>query len=111
MGIMFSYVQISVVYIRNTLRPGTGAKRRGAAKGRSAEPGSSDPMIEAGAPSTGEVAGVLSGVCPPHRGWSWSHHPRSHATLQGRNARAALGKIGNKPGNSAAKGSIEAGAP
>jgi hypothetical protein len=35
-------------------------------KGRSPQPGSSDPMREAGAPSTGEV--VLSGVCPSHRG-------------------------------------------
>jgi hypothetical protein len=35
MGIMFPYVQISmlvlVAYIRNTLRPGTGAKRRAGA--------------------------------------------------------------------------------
>jgi hypothetical protein len=55
-GYLFSYVQISVVYIRNTLRPGTGAKRRARAKYTE----SSDPMIEAGAPSTvGAVQGVL----------------------------------------------------
>jgi hypothetical protein len=30
-------------------------------------------MIEAGAPSTGRVVTVLSEVCSPHRGYSWSH--------------------------------------
>src|SRR5215212_8217885 len=38
-------------------------------------------MREAGAPSTGGVASVLSGVCPPHLGYSCSHYPRSRATL------------------------------
>src|SRR5215218_684697 len=48
-------------------------------------------MREAGAPSTGGVASVLSGVCPPHLGYSCSHYPRSRATLAklGRKAKAA----------------------
>src|SRR5215212_6471182 len=54
MGIMFPYVQISmlvlVAYIRNTLRPGTGAKRRAGPTGhKSAAKG----IIEAGAPAFG----------------------------------------------------------
>jgi hypothetical protein len=72
--------------------------------------GSSDRMREAGVPSTGRVVTVLSEVCAPHRGYSWSHHSRSRATLRGSKAWAALGKIG-KLGSSAAKGIIEAGAP
>src|SRR5215211_1782235 len=36
-------------------------------KGRSLVGGNTDPMIEAGAPSTGGVC-VSSRVCPPHRG-------------------------------------------
>jgi len=36
---------------------------------------------------------MLSEVCPPHRGYTWSHHPRSCATLQGRKAKAALRRI------------------
>ena len=45
----------------------TVAKRRVGAP-YSGSRGSSDPMIEAGAPSTERVASVLSWVCPPHRG-------------------------------------------
>jgi hypothetical protein len=41
-----------------------GAERRAGAK----QTESSDPMIEAGVPSTGEDVIVLSEVCPPHRG-------------------------------------------
>jgi hypothetical protein len=55
---------------------------------------SSDPMREAGAPRTWELregATLLSRVCAPHRGESWSHRPRSRATLAklGREAKAA----------------------
>jgi hypothetical protein len=44
-------------------------------------------MREAGAPSTEEVATHLCGVVPDHRGLSYSHHPRSCATLRGRKAK------------------------
>src|SRR5215207_9896441 len=40
-------------------------------------------MRESGAPSTEEVAGVLSKVCLPPPGVLMSHHPRSRPTLQG----------------------------
>ena len=51
--------------------------------------GNSDRMREAGAPSTGVVS-VLSRVCAPHRGYSWSHHPRSRAMRQGRKAKVFI---------------------
>jgi hypothetical protein len=37
-------------------------------------------------------------VCPPHRGWSWSHHPRSRATRRVRKAKAAPRRIVKKRG-------------
>jgi hypothetical protein len=40
----------------------------------------------------GRVVAVLSEVCPPHRGWSWSHHPRFRATLQGSKANGRTGE-------------------
>jgi hypothetical protein len=47
-------------------------------------------MIEAGAPSTGSLAThVYVVLCPPHRGYTWSHHSRSRATRRGRKAKAA----------------------
>src|SRR5215210_2878529 len=58
--------------------------------GKGPEPvshGSSDPMREAGAPSTG---GMVAVWCPPHRGLSWSHYRRSCATQRGRKVKAAL---------------------
>jgi len=36
-------------------------------------------MREAGEPGTGIP--MLTRMCPPHRGWSWSHRPRFRATL------------------------------
>ena len=49
-------------------------------------------------------------VCPPHRGYSWSHRPRSRATLAklGRKAKGRA-KCDGKRRNSAAKGIIKAG--
>ncbi len=66
-------------------------------------------MIEAGAPSTGDVGTMLSRVCPPYRGWSCSHQPRARATLQERKAKTA--PKWRKKGNSAAEGIIRAGTP
>jgi len=67
-------------------------------------------MIEAGASSTvGIVTVRVWHGCAAHRRSSWSHHRQSCATLQGRKAKAALGKLG-KIENSAAKGIIKAGA-
>ena len=63
------------VYIRNTLR-----HRAGQSEGPEHDsPRSSDPMIEAGAPSTGQI-GMCSRkvLCTPHRGYSWSHHWNPH---------------------------------
>ena len=40
---------------------------------------SSDPMREAGAANTGRFVTVNCKVCPPHRGYSWSHHRSLHA--------------------------------
>ena len=66
-GYYVSYVQIGrlvdVVYIRSTLRHRTEAERRVGALKRE----SSDPMIEAGGPSTGGLC-KLARVCPPHQG-------------------------------------------
>jgi hypothetical protein len=50
-------------------------------------------MREADAPSTAEVT-MLSRVCPPHRGKSWSHHSSPRATQRGRKAKAAPGTMG-----------------
>src|SRR5829696_4281678 len=36
-------------------------------------------MRKAGEPGTGIP--MLTRMCPPHRGWSWSHRPRFRATL------------------------------
>jgi hypothetical protein len=90
MFLMYSFGRlVALVYIRRTLAGGWGGTRtdqgfyslmvaapvapRNAqtakAKGRRrVDKGNSDPTIEAGAPSTEEVAGVLSGLCPSHRG-------------------------------------------
>ena len=65
-------------------------------------------MREAGAPSTKEVVAVLSVVCPPHRGYSWSDHRESRATLQGRRNAKTAPKWRNQV-NSAAKGIIKVG--
>jgi hypothetical protein len=65
---VFSYVQTSglvvLVYIRNTLRHGTGAKRRAGGHWLRG----SDPMIEAGSPSTEVVAVLWVVLGLPHRG-------------------------------------------
>src|SRR5215208_811556 len=53
----------------------------------------------------GGIVGMLSGVCSPHRGWSWSHHPRSRATRRGRKAKGRAKGVWK----SAARGIIEAG--
>jgi hypothetical protein len=45
-----------------------GASGRGKAKGRSPVRESSDPMREAGEPSTGNVIVCCVALCPPHRG-------------------------------------------
>jgi hypothetical protein len=61
---------------------------------------SSEPLTEAGEPSAGSVR-ALAGVCPPHRGWSWSHHPRSRATQREcAMRRAAPRRIVKKRGHS-----------
>src|SRR5215213_11079875 len=52
-------------------------------------------MREPGAPST---EGMVAVWCPPHRGLSWSHHPRSRATQRGHNAKAAPKRGGQKRG-------------
>jgi hypothetical protein len=77
-GIVFSYVQISglvvLVYIRNTLRHGTEAKRR--AGGHWVR--GSDPMIEAGAPSTRELCLYVTRVpVPPGTGMVSQPEPSS----------------------------------
>ena len=46
-------------------------------------------MREAGGPNTPELV-IVAGMCPAHRGWLWSHHPRHRATLRGPRAKAAL---------------------
>jgi hypothetical protein len=51
-------------------------------------------MREAGAPSTGGMLQDKPWVCPSHRGYSWSHRPKSRATLQGLKAKAAPGTMG-----------------
>ena len=49
---------------------------------------------------------MLSEVCPPHRGHSWSHHRRSCATR----GSAKLRAVREEEEKRAAKGSIKAGA-
>jgi hypothetical protein len=63
------------------VRIGPPRSARAIAKGqRALLAGSSDPMIEAGAPSTGEIKPVLSGVCLTHRG---SHGRTTRGPAQG----------------------------
>src|SRR5215208_3322309 len=49
---------------------------------------------------------LLSEVCPPHRGESWSHHRRPCATRRGRKAKGRA-YVGGHEG--ATKGFVEAG--
>lgn len=62
-------------------------------------------MEEAGAPST---VNCDKGSVPAHRGYSWSHHPRSRATQDAKRKAALEEGILEK---SAAKGIIRAGTP
>src|SRR5829696_2046208 len=55
-------------------------------------------MREAGGAGTRVLIKSLPMLCPPHRGWSWSHRPRSRATRRGRKAEAATITKGNRRG-------------
>jgi hypothetical protein len=84
--------------VRTPQRPGEAGYRlrglpRSKAKGRSPaqwEWWELRPYERSRCAEHGGLRGMICIVCASHRGWSWSHHRRPSATLQGRKAKTAL---------------------
>jgi hypothetical protein len=65
--------------LRRPARVGLAASGRGKTKGRSPVAWELRAHDRSRCAEHGEVVSMISEVCAPHRGQSWSHYPRSRA--------------------------------